>query len=127
MPEKEAGKSGPCSWNNNNLACTNTWAVLRGFGQLRPGFSDSGDLKMSELAFWNKSASPDIRKAEAAALAGQLETFFTKALLARPEEGFSQKADRIGQLAGKLSIADVTLCQLAATVDDVYNFRGEIK
>src|SRR5438128_1571805 len=77
-----------CDWNNNNLACVNTWGILRGLDELRPDFSDSKDVKMSALAFWNKVASPAMRALEADALAARLDAIFTRTLGAAYEEGF---------------------------------------
>ena len=115
-----------CPWSRNNLACVNTWAFLRGLGQLRPSFSNSKDLKMAELAFWNPTASPDARRLEARELASQLDRIYRKALLAKYEEGFNF-AKAVDTLAADLSSENKTLCQLAVTVDQIYNFRGEIR
>ncbi len=121
MPENN-----DCNWSKNDLSCVNTWAFLRGLGQLRPSFTKSKDLLMSDLAFWNPAASPEVRRREAREVAAQLDRIFRKALLAKYEEGF-KFASAINALAKDLSSENETVCELAVTVDRIYNFRGEIR
>lgn len=113
-----------CNWSNNNLACLNTWGFLRALKQLNAVFGPAGALKMPQLTFWNPAASPDARRAEAMALAAQLDNMFIKALRAKYETGYtSTKA--ITQMADKFVDKESTVCHLAATVDDAYRFTGE--
>jgi hypothetical protein len=126
MPTTKSSAAADCDWNNNNLACVNTWAFLRGLKELRPSFSGSKDITMSELAFWNKVATPELRQLEASALAARLDAIFVKALLAKYESGFNF-ASAVEALGEALATADLTVCQLSLVVDEAYNFRGELK
>jgi hypothetical protein len=126
MSKTTAASTAGCDWNKNNLACTNTWAFLRGLGQLRPAFSDSKDIRMSELAFWNPAASSESRKLEARALASQLDRIFTKSLLAKYETGFNF-AKAVDAMVQILTSSDRTVCELSVVVDEAYNFKGELK
>jgi hypothetical protein len=115
-----------CEWNNNHLACVNTWAFLRGLGELRPSFSNSGDLTMAELKYWNPAAPASQRKLEATALAARLDRIYIKALLAKYESGFNF-AKATTELASALTSPDKTLCELSQTIDVIYNFKGEVR
>lgn len=117
--------SNGCVWTTNNLACVNAWAFLRGLGQLRPSFPNSGDITMESLAFWNDAASAEVRRSDAMELAAQLDRIYRKALMAKYESTF-QASTAIGALADALVQRNVTICQFAEIVDSVYNFRGEL-
>lgn len=112
-------------WNPNNLACANTWAFLRGLGELRPNFSGSEQLRVSDLKFWNLAASPEMRAQEARALASRLDRLFVKALFAKYEDDFTM-ASAVDAITGNLTQAGTTLPTLAATVDEAYRFKGEL-
>lgn len=125
MAKKKSSSSG-CVWTKNNLACVNTWAFLRGLGQLKPVFSESGKLKMKELAFWNDAISSTLRRAEAKAVAVQLNQIFRKSLLAKYETGIDA-TKAVENMTDLMNSGSKTLCQLSVVVDKAYNFRGEIK
>lgn len=112
-------------WNNNNLACANTWAFLRGLGELKPKFSAAGTLKVRQLRFWNLAASPSMRTQEARALASRLDKIFVKALFAKYEVDVTMAA-AVSAMAQKLEAANSSILDLAAVVDEKYRFKGEL-
>lgn len=114
------------SWDPNNLACINTWAFLRGLGQFNNVFSTAGSLQMNELAFWSDLATPELRSANARMVASQLDRIFAKALLAKYEVG-SERIVAIDAMTEVLIVKAKTVVALAETVDDNYNFRGELR
>ena len=124
MPAKTEKKE--CVWSNNHLACVNTWAFLRSLDQLKALFDDAKDVKMSELVFWNPTASPEMRRMQAMSLAAQLDKMFIIALRARYEDGFNV-TKAVETMTSELIKEDNTVCNFAVTVDDVYAFVGEVK
>lgn len=112
------------AWNPDKLACRNTYALLVGLKQLTEPFAQAGKKPMKQLAFWNASASELMRQLIAAGLGAQLDKFYMKVLLANYEDGYDFHS-AVETLKEKLCTADLTVSQLAATVDGIYHFRGE--
>src|SRR5689334_11967015 len=110
-----------CVWSNNHHACVNTWSGLRFLNQLKELFDDAKNVPMSELTFWNPTASAEMRKAEARTLATSLDRMYTHLLLAKYEDGFNITS-AIEKLTSDLLVDDKTVCELACTVDDIYAF-----
>ncbi len=113
-----------CNWSNNNLACVNTWAFLRVLKQLNPVFGESGKLTMTELDYWNPASSPPARRAEALALASQLDNMFVNGVGAKYEPGYT-RTKAVTKMADTLVDAAKTVCHLSVTVDEAYRFTGE--
>ena len=118
-----------CVWSNNNSACTKTWFCLTEeiLGQLPPkasaDFDVAGDVKMSELAFWNKHA-PANREAEASSIADMLTKLFTNMVGATYEPGHNY-GSAVPAMATVLADGDKTVCEFAAVVDEIHHFRKE--
>jgi hypothetical protein len=124
-----AASSGPvnnCSWSNNNVACVNTWFCLSKdvLGQLDASFEDAQTIEMSELEFFNELAPGDNAAVEAAALADVLTKLFTNVLGAKYEQG-QNFASAVLAMTAVLSVADKTVCELAAVVDELHHFTTE--
>jgi hypothetical protein len=118
--------AGTFKWDKHNLACVNTWAFLRGLGQYSAVFSTAGQIKMSELKFYDADMSGDAVQAEARNLALQLDRIFTKALLASYESGYGL-AKAVDALVVVMVEGEKTLTDLGEVVDGAYDFRGELK
>ncbi|MBC8096715.1 MAG: hypothetical protein H7Y43_12975 [Akkermansiaceae bacterium] len=118
-----------CVWSNNNSACTKTWFCLSEdiLGQLgkkeSENFDIAGEVKMSELTFWNKHA-PANRPAEAAELADMLTKLFCNMVGAVYEPG-QNYASAVLAMTAILTDADKTVCELAAVVDEQHRFLKE--
>src|SRR5260221_12155411 len=111
-------------WNQNNMACRNTYMLLIGLKQLTEPFSQAGTKPMKQLTFWNPAATGNMRELTATGLATQLDKFYMKVLFAGYEDGYEfHKA--IETMKETLCAADKTLCQLAEIIDEIYHFRGE--
>lgn len=113
-----------CNWTNNNLACVNSWAFLRVLKQLKNVFGSAGTLKMRQLAYWDPSASPDLRRAAALTLASQLDNMFVKGVGAKYEPGYN-RTKAVNAMADVLVSPDKTLCEFAVVVDEAYRFTKE--
>lgn len=117
-----------CVWSNNNAACANTWFCLgeEVLGQLPQEASDNFNkaetVKMSELAYWNDTAS-DTREVEAEAIADMLTKLFTnpKLLGASYEVGHNY-ASAVLAMTRILTDSAKTVCELAAVVDEQHRF-----
>lgn len=112
------------NWSKNNRACKTTWSTLRILGQLDAVFKDAGQLKISQLAFWNQTSSDDLRKSVGRMLAIQLDNIFREIRGARYEIGLTTQAS-IDGMVNVLTNADATVADLAAKNDDNYLFYGE--
>lgn len=113
-------------WSVNNRACTTLWITLYNMQQLFRNFSDSGELKMNDLTFFNALGSPDLRRQQALIIADQLDHIFRIGRGAKYEE----KVDRtkaISLMVNVLTDQDKQVKELAETVDSIYLFWGEIK
>jgi len=122
MPTDETKKNS--DWNQDILACRNTYTLLVGLKQLTEPFSKAGAKPMKQLAFWNAAATDIMRQLLAAGLAAQFDKFYIKVLLANYEAGFDFHS-AIEDLKNTFSSADKTVSELAQTIDGIYHFRGE--
>lgn len=113
-----------CTWNKNNRACTTTWTTLRVLDQNMKIFNDSGTVKMSNLTFWNPTASADMRKFQATALANQMDNVFRLIRRAKYENDVT-KEKAVTDITNTLINEDKTICNLAEVIDVDYLFWGE--
>jgi hypothetical protein len=111
-------------WSKNNRACTTLWSTLFRMNQLFDPFSESGDLAMTDLTFYNESASDELREQEASILADQLDIIFIVGRGAEYEDGIDHSS-AIASLVAILTNETKTVTDLAAVVDDHYLFWGE--
>lgn len=113
-------------WSDNNRACKTLWTTLYAMKQITSGFSESGALKMSELAYFNPFDSEDLRKQNAGMIADQLDSTFRHGRGAK----FETEMDRTKVISGITALlidADKLVSDLADLVDSMYNFYGEVK
>lgn len=113
-------------WNRNNRACTTTWTTLRVLDQNKKVFKDSGNVKMSELTYWNLTASADMRKLQATTLANQMDNIFRQIRRAEYEEGVT-KEKAVNDMVNTLTTEEKTISHLADIIDADYLFWGEEK
>lgn len=117
-------KTAQDSWNNNNLACTETWGFLFDDEELNVNFKAARDVKMSELAFYNPALSSGTLDKDAEYRAARLDRDFRKKSAATFEPGWTiPKA--VQAMKEVLMDKDKLVCELAVTVDEAYNFSGE--
>lgn len=112
------------AWNNNNLAHTDTWGFLFLREELNVNFADARDVRMDELAFFNKAESTEAVATDAQFLAAGLDRAFRKKSRAAFEAGWTvPKA--IAAMQEILEDKDRLVCELAVQVDAIYSFTGE--
>ncbi len=113
-----------CTWNKNNRACTTTWTTLRVLDQNMKVFNDSGEVKMSNLTFWNPTASSEMRKFQATSLANQIDNVFILIRKAKYENNVT-KEKAITDITNTFINENKTICDLAEVIDSDYLFWGE--
>lgn len=112
------------NWNSQNRAHTTTWSTLRVLDQNMMIFNDSGIVKMSNLTFWNPTASDDMRNFQATALANQMDNVFRDIRLAKFKEGMN-KEKAINCIKETLLNSEKTVSDLAEINKSIYKFWGE--
>lgn len=111
-------------WSKNNRACTTLWATLFRMNQVFTPFSESGELSVGDLTFYNEASSNELREQEATIMADQLDIIF---IVGRGAE-YEEHVDRTTAVASLVSILTnetKTVTDLAGVVDDHYLFWGE--
>lgn len=111
-------------WSTNNRACTTLWTSFFVMRQLVTNFDDSGDLPMSDLTFFNTSASAELRQQQAIIIADQLDIVFR---LGRGAQ-YESNIDRTIAITNMIEIlidGKKLMKDLAKAVDDAYKFWGE--
>lgn len=111
-------------WTKNNRACTTLWTILFKMQQLKTNFEESGDLKMSDLTFYNVLSSSDLRNQESKIIADQLDNVFRVGRGAKYEDGID-RSKAISGMIEILSDEDKLLKDLSSNIDDSYLFWGE--
>ncbi len=114
------------NWNPNNRASTTTWLTLRTLGQIPRDevFKAAGSRKMNQLTYWAQSASGDIRKVQAAALAIQIDNVFRDIRGAQYEQGITNQT-AVDNINETLLDKNKTIADLAEINDRNYLFWGE--
>jgi len=112
------------NWSNNNRACTSTWTTLFRMGQIRANFSDSGKLPIGQLTFYSNLSSAELRRQEASIIADQMDNIFRFGRGAVYEESFD-RTKSLSQMVEILVTEDMTVTDLARTIDDCYLFWQE--
>ena len=108
-------------WNSNNLACVNLWSTLYIMKQHKRTFKKAETLTMRELLFYNPTLTKEELKFEAEGIADFLDNVFRNTYGGRYEEGVN-KAKAVADMVNILINAGKPLPDLAAKVDDDYNF-----
>src|SRR5438067_12042296 len=116
MPTPESANN---SWDNKNLADATTWLLLAIYEDLSVKFADARDVKMSKLAFYNPTLSPDMLEAEARSTAAILDRAYRAKAGATFEQGWTiPKA--VDEMTGILKDKEKTVSDLAIKVDEIY-------
>jgi predicted GNAT superfamily acetyltransferase len=115
-------------WNANHRACTTTWTTLRVLGQIRKNltFEKAGAKTMEELAFWQQTASAELRAVQARSLAIAMDNIFVMLRGARYEAG-SDGAKATRDIVNTLLDAGQTVADLAEVNDANYRFWKEVE
>ena len=111
-------------WTKNNRACTTLWTTLYNMQQLTTNFDESGELKMSDLTFYNVLSSSDLREQESKIIADQLDNVFRIGRGAKYEEEVD-RSKAMSSMIEVLTNEDKEVKELAETVDESYLFWGE--
>jgi len=114
-------------WKANNRACTTTWTTLRVLGQIRKNltFAKAGAKTMEDLAFWQQTASAELRAVQARSLAIAMDNIFVMLRGARYEEG-SDGPTAVRDIVNTMLDAEQTVADLAAVNDANYRFWKEV-
>lgn len=112
------------AWTKNNVAHADTYLALRVLDQTKRKFKTAGDQKMKALAFFDLTASANLKKKKARGVASQMDNVFRVFFEAKYEEGFA-RVESISRLTGALSDENKTVRELADVADACYAFRGE--
>jgi len=113
-------------WKEDNLACLTLWTTLYTMKQLFTNFSDSGDLKMSDLTYCNSLGSSGLIQQQATIIADQIDNIFRNGRGATYEKG----VDRTKAIAGMVSVltnGSKLVKDLALVADGLYHFWEETK
>lgn len=109
------------TWNNNNLACINVWSTLYIMKEHRKTFKKAEGLTMSELNFFNPLLTKPELEFVATSIADFLDTVFKNTYRAKYEENVT-KAKAVENMVRILTNAKKSIPDLAAIIDDDYNF-----
>jgi hypothetical protein len=112
------------AWSNDNSACLVTWGVLAALQQTEDAFADVGEDFMPALWFWNPNDDEVMTKKKARSLASQMEKVFRLVFEAKLVKG--NAVDAMTAMAEILGNEDKKIEDLAAKVDELYTFPGEI-
>ena len=112
------------AWSNNNLAHRRVWWALFLLEQSQRTFSNSGDVKMNQLAFWVPGESAAIRKGKARGQARVLNNMFSDLFFAEFEPNVT-KTKAVNAMVQVLIQGSATMEKLADEVDAMYLFEGE--
>lgn len=112
-------------WTSSKPSHLDTWFSLLRLGQIKDPFPVAGQIKMSELTFYNPTIGNDSLKVEATLIADTIDRVFTawKAKLERNISRNTALNDMIKTLLDK----DKTILDLAEINDGNYFFDKEIK
>lgn len=108
-------------WTSNNLACVNLWSTLYIMKQHKKTFKKAETVTMKELLFYNPTLTKPELKFEAEGIADFLDIVFKNTYNGKYEDGIN-KARATSDMVDVLISGDKTMADLAAVVDDDYNF-----
>lgn len=108
-------------WTSNNLACVNLWSTLYIMKQHKKTFKKAGVLTMKDLLFYNPALTKEELEFEAEGIADFLDIVFKNTYGGSYETGIN-KTQAVEDMVEVLMDADMTMADLAATIDDDYNF-----
>jgi hypothetical protein len=112
------------AWSNDNSACTVIYSLLTGtLDQMDKSilFADADTVTISQLAFFNATASPDIIKIAATGLATTIDSTLINAYLCSYQTGQTQSQALTG-LITILVNGQSTVENLSDAVNGLYKF-----
>ena len=112
-------------WTAKNPAHIDTWFSLFRLGQIRKHFNASGNIKMSELTFFNPTSNADSLQIEATLIANTIDKVFTS-WGAKLENNITRNTALL-EMVKILVDKDKTILDLAEKNDENYFFTDEIK
>lgn len=112
------------TWENKPTAFIILWITLRDFHQLNTNYIDSGNLKMSDLTYFNSLSSDSEREIAVKMLAVQLDNTFIKTYQCKYETGVSNSTAN-ADLVAILMNRDKTMLDLGQKIDELYKFLTE--
>jgi hypothetical protein len=119
-------RDGGVRWDPDVPAHNQTWMYLFLRGLVATSFPDSRHVKMSQMAWWNPAASPDVRAIDAQKVSIEMHRFFKDGMHRGYEQAFAAGFPlAIAELSATLAKADNTVPDLAATIDRVFLFENE--
>jgi hypothetical protein len=89
--------------------------------QHKKTFKKAGDLTMKDLLFYNPALTKDELEFEAGGIADFLDNVFKNTYGGSYETGIN-KSKAVAHMVEILMDADMSMADLAATIDDDYNF-----
>ena len=111
------------AWTNEKMANVDTWFTLFRINQIIAPFPEAGNIKMSQLTFFNPTASQDHLKIEATLVANTIDQLFT-AFGVKLENNVSRNA-ALTAMIGVLMDGNKTVEELAEVNDSNYLFFNE--
>jgi hypothetical protein len=112
------------AWTNDNSACTTTYALLTGpLDQMDRSvlFAAAGAVTLSQLAYFNATASPDIIKQSATGLVNTIDSTLINNYLCSYQTGQTQSL-AITALINIMVNGQATVENLSDTVNAYYQF-----
>lgn len=106
-------------WTKNNRACSTLWTTLYNMQQLTTNFDESGDLKITDLTFYNGLGSSDLRRQQATIIADQLDNILREGRGAKYESNID-RTKAIDTMVSILTDESKLVKDLASNVEDSY-------
>lgn len=113
------------NWTKDSPAHVDTWFSLFKLGQISQVFEASGDIKMSELTFYNPTININSLQTEAALIADTIDKVLTS-WGARLENNITIDT-ALSEMIEILLDKDKTILDLAEKNDENYFFTNETK
>jgi hypothetical protein len=113
------------AWSIENPAHVDTWFTLFRLRQTQVPFPDADAIKMSELLFFNPTASADQLRIDATLLADVIDRQFTK--FGTTLEPNTSRNQALSKMIDVLVNKDKTIEELADENDKNYLFLNELK
>jgi hypothetical protein len=110
-------------WTNTSWACKETWGLLFFDEELNVNFFQAGDVKMSELAFYNPAVSSGTLDIDAEYRAARLDRLFQTQGGGKYKSGWNTPKS-VSAMKTVLENKDKLVRDLAAQANDIYAFSG---
>ena len=114
------------SWNSNQRSCKALYFSLQRNQQidLLTEFKEAGELTMEQLLYFNRHASPELRRIDATVLAYRLDNEFTKIYKAGYEKDETVSSATL-KLTHVLLMMRAPVASLSEVVNGCYQFNDE--